>query len=67
MFVYAFCPRCEIDIPIKTDAITRLELEDEKGLYLDVWYQKCGTRPNFHVNRINAKVSQKGLKLAVLT
>jgi len=66
MLVYAFCPRCEIDIPIKTSAIIRSELEDERGLYLDVSCQKCGTKHNFHVNRINAKVSPKGLILTVI-
>lgn len=61
MQIYAFCPRCEVDISIKTQAETRSELEDEKGLYVDVRCNKCGTKHNFHVNRINAKVSPRGL------
>ena len=66
MLVYAFCSRCSIDIPIKTSAITRSELEDEQGLYITKRCQKCGTKHEFHINQINAKVSPNGLKLTVL-
>jgi len=66
MLVYAFCPRCKIDISIKTSAITRSELEDEQGLYITKRCQKCATKHDFHVNQIKAKVSPRGLKLTIL-
>lgn len=61
MLRYAFCSRCEVDIPVKTSADTRSSLEDEKGLYLNLTCPKCATKKEYHVNQIRAKISGKGL------
>lgn len=65
MLRYAFCSRCEVDIPVKSNADTRSNLEDEQGLYLNLACPKCATKKEYHVNQIRAKTSGQGLMTMV--
>lgn len=67
MLRYAFCPRCKVDIPIKSKAAARTEMEDEFGsLYLTPTCPKCATKQEFHLNKIKAKIDSKGLFIMIL-
>jgi len=61
MLRYAFCSRCEVDIPVNTKAETRSNLEDEQGLYVNLGCPRCATKKEYHVNQIRAKITGKEL------
>lgn len=51
----SYCQYCQKEMPIRSTASTRVDLEQEKGLEFTVNCPECGNNNQVHVNRVFSK------------
>lgn len=66
MNLYAHCKSCKKDIKIKSSALTRPELQMEKGDEFNVNCKNCGVIEKKHINDIVAEPNKIILLLGIL-
>lgn len=55
MRLFSNCSGCKAPVTIRSMAVTRSDLERDKGEKFEVNCQKCGTRYMVHVNDVRAR------------
>lgn len=65
MNLYTYCKSCKKNIKVKSEAVTRPDLQMEKGDEFMVNCQNCGTMEKKHVNEITAEPNNIILMLGV--
>jgi DNA-directed RNA polymerase subunit RPC12/RpoP len=71
MLLYTACQSCKEEVPIRSSASTRPDLEMDKGETFEINCQKCGSRHNVHVDDVRAKQNKAiiiaGVGIGLLT